>query len=156
MNNPAPTFYKTISEHRRARFEYAIEETYEAGISLLGWEIKSIREQRVNFDESYCIIRGGDVFWIGGHISPLPNVSDYLKPDPMRSRRLLLHKKEIRKLIGAIERQGYTLVPLTLYWKNHHIKIKIALAKGKKTHDKRQAIKEREWKRQDGSIRKSF
>lgn len=154
--NTAPTFYKTISEHRRARFEYAVEETFEAGISLLGWEIKSLRDNRVSCDESYCVVRSGEVFWIGGHISPLPNVAEYLHPDPMRSRRLLLHKKQIRKLIGAIERKGFTLVPLSIYWKNHRIKLKIALAKGKKLHDKRQSIKEREWKRQNSSIRKGL
>ena len=146
-------YYKTICEHRRARYEYTIEETFEAGISLLGWEIKSIRAHRINFDESYCTIRNGEIFWIGGHISPLANVPSYLKPDPVRSRRLLLRKKEIRRLLGAIERQGYTLVPLSLYWKNHFIKIKIALAKGKKTHDKRQAIKDREWQRQSSALR---
>ena len=151
--DPHTTYYKTLCEHRRARFEYTIEDTYEAGIALLGWEIKSIREHRINFDESYCVIRHGEIYWIGGHISPLPNVPMYLKPDPVRSRRLLLKKKQIQRLIGAIERQGYTLIPITLYWKNHWIKIKIGLAKGNKSHDKRQAIKEREWQRNNGSLR---
>jgi SsrA-binding protein len=148
---PNQNYYKNIVDHRRARFEYTIEDTYEAGIALLGWEIKSIRANRINFDESYCIIRHGEVFWIGGHISPLANVASYIKPDPLRSRKLLLKNKEIQRLIGAIERQGYTLIPLSLYWKNHLIKIKIGLAKGKKTHDKRQAIKEREWQRSNRS-----
>lgn len=154
MSNVSPTFFKNISEHRRARFEYTIEETFEAGISLLGWEVKSLRHNRVSCHESYCVIRSGEVFWVGGHMSPLPNVPEYLNPDPMRSRKLLLHKKEINRLSGGVERQGYTLVPLSLYWKNHHIKLKIGLAKGKKTHDKRQTIKEREWKRQNSNIRK--
>lgn len=151
--NRSEVYYKTISEYRRARYEYAIEESYEAGIALEGWEVKSIRDGRVSFDESYCSIHRGRLLWVGGHISPLPNVGGFVRPDPTRSRALLLHKREIRRLLGAVEREGYTLIPLSLYWKDHRIKLKIALAKGRKQHDKRQVIKEREWRRQKSALR---
>lgn len=146
MNSPHATS-RLIVEHRRARFDYVIEETYEAGIALLGWEVKSIRAHRIHLEESYCLLRQGELWWVGGHLSPLPNVPAHIRSDPLRSRRLLLHRHQIRRLIGYVERQGKTLIPLSLYWKDHHIKLKLALAQGRKSHDKRQAIKDREaWK----------
>ena len=137
----------TIVDNRKARFDYHIEEDYEAGLALQGWEVKSLRDGRAQLKESYVIIRNGEVYLFGAHFSPLPSASTHVNPDATRLRKLLLHKLEINRLIGAVERKGYTLVPLALYWKGGRAKLKIGLAKGKKLHDKRAAIKERDWKR---------
>lgn len=138
----------TIAVNRKARYDYALEDSFEAGIRLEGWEVKSLRENRVQLKESYVGVHQGEVFLIGAHISPLKSVSTHVDPNPVRPRKLLLHSREISRLIGATERQGYTIVPLSLYWVRGKAKLKIALAKGKKQHDKRQAIKERDWNRQ--------
>ena len=143
-----PANDNTIAVNRKARYDYALEEQFEAGIALQGWEVKSLRDGRAQLKESYVMVIKGEVFLIGAHISPLRSTSTHITPDPTRSRKLLLHNKEISKLIGATEREGYTIVPLSLYWKGGRAKLKIALAKGKKQHDKRQAIKQREWDRQ--------
>lgn len=137
----------TIAQNRKARFDYAIEQAFEAGVALQGWEVKSLRGGRAQLKESYVIVMGGELFLIGAHFSPLQSASSHINPDPTRRRKLLLHKKEIDKLIGARERDGYTIVPLSLYWKGGKVKLKIALARGKKRHDKRHAIKQREWDR---------
>ena len=138
----------TIAVNRKATFDYFIEEQFEAGIALEGWEVKSLREGRVQLKESYVIVQNGEIYLVGAHVSPLKQASTHINPNPTRSRKLLLHRKEINKLIGAVDREGYTLVPLSLYWSKGRAKLKIALAKGKKQHDKRQAIKQREWDRE--------
>ena len=143
---------RTIAVNKRARFEYELEERLEAGISLQGWEVKALREGNVQFGESHVLVRGGEAFLFGCRIPPLPSASTHVDPDPMRTRRLLLHRRELDRLIGRVERAGYTLVPTAMYWKKGRIKVEIALAKGKKKHDKRRAEKERDWERQKGRI----
>jgi SsrA-binding protein len=137
----------TIANNKKARFDYFIENEYEAGLVLEGWEVKSLRAGKVNLTEAHVIIKYNEAFLLGAQIQPLPTASAHLHPDPIRTRKLLLNKRELDKLIGSVERQGYTLVPLSLYWKRNRVKAKIALAKGKKTHDKRDTIKDRDWKR---------
>ena len=138
----------TIAVNRKARYDYAIEDQFEAGIVLEGWEVKSLRDGRAQLKESYVTVYKGEVFLVGAHFSPLASASTHVNPVPTRSRKLLLHKREISKLIGATERDGYTIVPLSLYWQRGKAKVKIALAKGKKQYDKRQSIKQRDWDRQ--------
>ncbi|HEY9676026.1 MAG TPA: SsrA-binding protein SmpB [Waterburya sp.] len=139
--------YKVIADNRQARFLYEILETYEAGIELKGTEVKSIRQGKVNLQDGYALIRNGEAWLLNVHISPYQKATDYFNHDPRRTRRLLLHKKEIRKLIGKVEQQGLTLVPLKMYFKRGLVKISIALGKGKKLHDKRESLKERQDKR---------
>jgi SsrA-binding protein len=136
-----------IAENRRARHDYFIEERYEAGLMLMGWEVKSMRAGKAQLAEAYVVIRGSEVWLIGAHVSPLSSASTHVITDPTRSRKLLLNRAEIDKLIGAVERAGYTLVPLELYWKNGRAKVRIGLAKGKKQHDKRASEKDRDWQR---------
>ena len=138
----------SIVENRKAFHDYFIEERYEAGIALEGWEAKAIREGRVQLKEAYVIVSNGEVFLIGAHVSPLPTASTHVEPDPTRTRKLLLNAAEISKLIGAVERAGYTLVPLNMHYTRGRIKLEIGLAKGKKQHDKREAEKDRDWKRE--------
>ena len=138
----------SIVDNKKAFHDYYIEEKFEAGLVLEGWEVKSIRAARVQLKESYVVIKNGEVFLIGCHISPLPTASTHIHPDPTRSRKLLLKAAEISKLIGKVERAGYTLVPLDLHYSKGRIKLEIGLAKGKKQHDKRAAEKEREWQRE--------
>ena len=147
---------ETIAVNRRATFDYFIEERFEAGIALQGWEVKSLRAGKTQLDQSYVIIKDGQAFLLGGQITPLQTASTHINPDPQRTRKLLLHRREIDKLTGHIERKGYTLVPLSLYWKGKNIKLQIGLAKGKKDHDKRQTEKERDWKRQKQRITKNL
>ena len=137
----------TIALNKKARHEYFIEERYEAGISLEGWEVKSLRAGRINLTEAYVTVKGSEAFLFGATISPLPTASTHIHPDPMRTRKLLMHREELNKLIGLTERKGYTLVPLAMYWKRGRAKLEVGLAKGKKLHDKRAAVKERDWKR---------
>ena len=143
-----------IARNKRARHDYFIEEEYEAGIALEGWEVKSLREGKAQLQESYVILRQGEVFLFGAHFSPLNSVSTHVTADPTRTRKLLLHANEIGRLRGAVERRGYTLIPLSLYWKRGRAKLKIALAKGMKQHDKRATIREREWNRQQHRLLK--
>lgn len=145
----------SITDNKKAFHDYFIEERYEAGLVLEGWEVKSIRAGRVNLKESYVVIKQGAVYLIGCHISPLPTASTHIHPDPTRSRKLLLHAAEISKLIGKVERAGYTLVPLNLHFSKGRIKLEIGLAKGKKQHDKRAAEKEREWQREKQRLMRS-
>ena len=144
----------TIVDNRKAFHDYFIEERFEAGMALEGWEVKSIRAGRVQLKESYVIVRNGEVFLFGAHISPLPTASTHIHPDPVRTRKLLLKADEIKKLIGKVERAGYTMVPLNLHYQRGRIKCEIGLAKGKKQHDKRDAEKERDWQREQQSIMK--
>ncbi len=142
----------TIALNKRARFEYQLEDRFEAGVSLMGWEVKSLRAGRVQFGESYVLLKDGEAFLFGCLITPLPSASTHVDADPMRNRRLLLHRRELDQLIGMVERKGYTLIPTAMYWKKGKIKVEIALAKGKKTHDKRRTEKERDWQRQKGRL----
>lgn len=136
----------TIALNRKARHDYFIEDQFEAGLSLQGWEVKSLRAGRVQLDQGYILLKHGEAWLFGALITPLQTASTHIQPDPQRSRKLLLNKREINKLIGSIERRGYTVVPLSLYWKQNRVKLEIGLAKGKKQHDKRATEKERDWK----------
>ena len=138
----------SIAENRRARFEYHIEERHEAGMVLSGWEIKAIRAGQVQLTDGYVVIRDGELFVVGLQINPLKSASTHVNPDSIRTKKLLLHKEEIRRLVGKVEQKGYTLVPLNLHWKAGKVKCEIALAKGKAEHDKRDTIKDREGKRE--------
>ncbi len=146
----------TIARNKRARHEYAIEETFEAGLALEGWEVKSLRAGRAQLTESYVHLKDGEAWLLGAHITPLITASTHVQADPTRTRKLLLHRHELDRLVGAVERKGYTLVPLSLYFRNGRVKLEIGLAKGKKRHDKRADQKERDWKRQQARILKSF
>jgi SsrA-binding protein len=138
----------SIVENKKAFHDFFIEERFEAGLVLEGWEVKSIRAGRVQLKEAYVIINNAALWLIGSHISPLPEASTHINPDPVRTRKLLMHSAEIHKLIGKVERAGYTLVPLNLHYAKGRIKLDIGLAKGKKQHDKREAEKDRDWQRE--------
>jgi SsrA-binding protein len=138
---------RLIAENRRARFDYFIEERYEAGLALQGWEVKAMRAGRAQLAEAYVYLRGGEAFLIGAHLTPLRTASTHVPADPVRTRKLLLNYSELQGLIGAVERRGYTIVPLELYWKNGRAKLQVGLAKGKKQHDKRAVEKDRDWQR---------
>jgi SsrA-binding protein len=143
---PAPTA-RLIAENRKARFEYFIEERYEAGLALQGWEVKSMRAGKAQLTESYVYLRNGEAFLFGAHFSPLAATSTHVLADPARTRKLLLNRRELDGLIGAVERRGYTLIPLDLHWKSGRAKLTVGLAKGKKQHDKRATEKDRDWER---------
>lgn len=145
----------TIARNKKARHDFFIEDSFEAGIVLEGWEVKSLRAGNVQLKESYVLVKDGEAFLFGCHISPLVSASTHIHPDPTRSRKLLLHRRELDSLIGAVERKGYTLVPLALYWKYGRAKLEIGLAKGKKAHDKRATEKDRDWQREKQRIMKS-
>lgn len=142
----------SIAQNKKAFFDYFIEEKYEAGIVLEGWEVKAIRENRVNIKEAYVIIQRGEVYLIGCHVTPLGAASTHIRPDAIRTRKLLLHAEEISKLIGKVERAGYTLVPLDMHFSKGRVKVLIGLAKGKKQHDKRDTEKARDWEREKGRL----
>ncbi len=142
------TTLMSIIANKKAFHDYFIEEKFEAGIVLEGWEVKAIRAGRANIKESYVLIRSGELFLFGMHISPLLDASSHVHPEPIRTRKLLLHAKQINKLIGQVERAGYTLLPIDLHYTRGRIKAEIGLAKGKKQHDKREAEKERDWDRE--------
>jgi SsrA-binding protein len=142
----------SIIDNKKAFFDYFIEDRYEAGLALEGWEVKAIRAGRANIKEAYVVIRSAELFLIGCHISPLPTASTHIHPDPVRTRKLLLHAEEIKKLIGKTEQKGYTLVPLNLHYSKGRVKCEIGLAKGKKAHDKRETAKERDWQREKARI----
>ena len=137
----------TIALNKKAKHEYFIEDRYEAGVALEGWEVKSLRAGRVQLSESYVVVKQGEAFLFGCHITPLPTASTHIHPETTRTRKLLLHRRELDRLIGHVERQGYTLIPLALYWKKGRVKVEIGLAKGKQLHDKRATDKDRDWKR---------
>ena len=138
---------RLIAENRKARFDYFIEERYEAGLALEGWEVKAMRAGRAQLKEAYVYLRGGEAFLIGAHLSPLPTASTHVTPDPVRTRKLLLKRSELDHLAGSVERRGYTLVPLDLHWQHGRAKLQLGLAKGKKQHDKRATEKDRDWAR---------
>jgi len=138
----------SIVDNKKAFHDYFIEERYEAGMALEGWEVKAIRAGRVQIKEAYVILKGAEPYVIGMHVSALPTASTHVRPDPTRTRKLLLNAEEIRRLIGKVEQRGYTLVPLDLHYTRGRVKIAIGLAKGKKQHDKRETEKEREWQRE--------
>ena len=142
----------SIVENKKAFHDYFVEERYEAGLVLEGWEVKSIRAGRVQLKEAYVTLMGAEPFVVGMHVSPLPTASTHVHPDPTRSRKLLLNAEEIRKLIGKVEQRGYTLVPLDLHYTKGRVKIAIGLAKGKKQHDKRAVEKERDWQREQQQL----
>lgn len=145
----------SIVDNRKAFHDYFIEEKHEAGLVLEGWEVKAIRAGRANIKEAYIIIRGQEIFILGMHVTPLGTASTHVRPDPVRTRKLLLHANEIAKLIGKVERAGYTLVPLDLHYTKGRIKALIGLAKGKKQYDKREDAKQRDWERDKARLMKT-
>jgi len=156
MNKPAKAAAeRRIADNRKARHEYFIEDTVEAGIALEGWEVKSLRAGRAQITESYVHLKDGEAWLIGAHISPLPSASTHVNADPTRTRKLLLHRQQIDRLVGAVERKGYTLVALNLHWSRGMAKADIGLARGKKQHDKRATKKARDWERQKARILKN-
>jgi SsrA-binding protein len=142
----------SIIDNKKAFFDYFIEERFEAGIALEGWEVKAIRAGRAQLKEAYVIVRHAEVYLFGAHISPLPTASTHVTPDPVRTRKLLLKAEEIKRLIGKVERAGYTLIPLNLHYTRGRIKCEIGLAKGKKQHDKRETEKKRDWEREKARL----
>jgi SsrA-binding protein len=144
-----------IAVNKKARFDFAIEDTMQAGLALEGWEVKSLREGRAQITESYVHLRNGEAWLLGAHITPLSTASTHIRPDPTRTRKLLMHRHELDRLVGAVERKGYTVVPLNLHWSKGRVKLEVGLAKGKKMHDKRATKKEQDWKREQGRILKS-
>ncbi len=144
----------TIAVNRKARFEYFIEDTLEAGLVLEGWEVKSLRAGKVNLSDSYVLLKDGEAWLLGCLITPLPTVSTHFRPDPTRTRKLLLHKKELSRLFGLVAQKGMALIALKLYWKNNRVKLEVGIAKGKRKHDKRASEKEREWTREKARLLK--
>ena len=142
----------SIALNKRARFDYFIEEKIEAGLALQGWEVKSLRAGKAQITEGYVIVKDGEAFLIGAHVTPLRTVSTHVVADPTRTRKLLLHRRELDRLVGAVERKGYTIVPLELYWKQGKVKLAIGLAKGKQAHDKRHSEKDRDWQREKARL----
>jgi SsrA-binding protein len=137
----------TIALNKRARHDYHVDERFEAGVALQGWEVKSLRAGKAQIAEAYAIVRNGELYLFGAQFSPLLSASTHVVADARRTRKLLLHRREIDRLVGAVERKGYTLVPLALYWKANRVKLELGLARGKQSHDKRESEKERDWQR---------
>lgn len=154
MSDKNKTGTKTIAVNKRARFEYHIEDRFEAGIALEGWEVKALRAGRVQFADSYVLLKDNEAFLFGCQINPLSTVSTHVVPDPTRTRKLLLHRREIDQLVGAVERRGYTVIPTAMYWSHGRAKVEIGMARGKRQHDKRKTEKDRDWERQKGRIMK--
>lgn len=146
---------RLIAANKRARYEYFIEDDYEAGIMLEGWEVKSLREGRAQITEAYVIIKKEEAWLIGAHFIPLKQTCTHVFADATRTRKLLMNRKELTVLVGKVERAGYTLIPLDLHWTDGRAKLQVGLAKGKKTHDKRDTIKERDWQREQGRVMRS-
>lgn len=142
----------TIALNKKASHDYFIDERLEAGISLLGWEVKSLRSGKIQIVESYILLKDNEAYLFGAHISPLLSASTHVKTEPTRSRKLLLHRHELNRLIGAVERKGFALVPTALYWKNGKVKLEIGVARGKKAHDKRATEKDRDWQKQKAQL----
>lgn len=152
----APDKPPPIAVNRKARFDYFIEESFEAGIALLGWEVKSMRAGKAQVAEAYVYLKNGEAYLFGAHINALISASTHVDTDPTRTRKLLLHRRQLDHLVGAVERRGYTLVPLELYWKAGRAKLLVGLAKGKKQHDKRATEKDRNWQRDKSRIMKAM
>jgi len=145
----------SIVENRKAFHDYFVEERYEAGIALEGWEVKAIRAGRANIGEAYVMVRGAELYLIGANIAPLPTVSTHFTPDPTRTRKILMHAEEIKRLIGKVEQRGYSLIPLNLHYSKGRIKVELALAKGKLAHDKRADKREKDWQREKQRLLRS-
>jgi len=154
MNDKQKPGHKTIALNKRARFEYFIEERLEAGIALEGWEVKALREGRVQFADSYVLLKDHEAFLFGCQINPLPTASTHVVADPTRTRKLLLQRRQLDMLFGAVERKGYTVIPTAMYWSRGKVKVEIGMARGKKQHDKRKTVKDRDWEREKGRIMK--
>jgi len=144
----------TIALNKKARHEFFIDERLEAGVALQGWEVKALRAGRLQLKEGYVLLKDGEAYLFGAHISPLSTTSTHVIADPTRSRKLLLHRRQIDSLVGAVERKGHTIVPLAMYWKNGKAKLEIGLARGKKQHDKRADSRDRDWQREKGRLLK--
>lgn len=144
----------TIALNKKARHDYFIDECYEAGVALEGWEVKALRAGRLQLKEGYVFVKAGEAWLFGAHISPLTTTSTHFVANPTRTRRLLLHRRQIDHLIGAVDRKGYTLVPLAMYWKKGRAKLEIGLARGKKQHDKRSDQRDKDWQREKGRLLK--
>ena len=156
MSKKKPKFNPaTIARNKKARFEYEIGDRFEAGLALTGWEVKSIRAGKAQLTDTYVLLKDGEAFLLGAHITPLNTASTHVEADPTRTRKLLLHKKEIARLFAATQQKGFACVALALYWKQNRVKCEIALAKGKKLHDKRASIKERDWNRDKSRVLKA-
>lgn len=154
MSKKKPDKSHIIAANKRARHDYFIEDRLEAGLALEGWEVKSLRDGRAQLTESYVNIRNGEAWLVGAHFSPLTTTSTHIQAEPTRSRKLLLHRNELDRLVGAVERKGYALIPLDLHWTKGRVKLEVGLARGKKQHDKRAASKDRDWERQRARILK--
>lgn len=154
MNDKSKPGRKTIAVNKRARFEYYIEDRLEAGLALEGWEVKALREGRVQFADSYVLLKDNEAFLFGCQINPLPTASTHVTPDPLRTRKLLLHRREIDRLTGAVDRKGFSVIPTAMYWSRGRAKVEIGLARGKRQHDKRKTEKDRDWERQKSRIMK--
>lgn len=154
MRKKKPDKSHIIAANKRARHDYFIEDRLEAGLALEGWEVKSLRDGRAQLTESYVHIRNGEAWLVGAHFSPLTTTSTHIHAEPTRSRKLLMHRNELDRLVGAVERKGHTLVPLDLHWTKGRVKLEVGLARGKKQHDKRAASKDRDWERQRARILK--
>ena len=155
MNQSANNKGKTIAVNKRARYEYHIEDRLEAGISLEGWEVKALREGQIQFSDSYVLLKDNEAFLFGCLLNPLSTVSTHITPDPTRTRKLLLHRREIDRLKGAVDRKGKTVIPTAMYWLRGKVKVEIAIASGKRQHDKRKVQKDRDWERQKSRIMKA-
>jgi SsrA-binding protein len=155
MAKPAKRSPNTIAQNKKARFDFFIEESFEAGLALEGWEVKSLRAGKAQLTESYVTLRNGEAWLLGAHMTPLSTASTHVHPDPTRTRKLLLKRDEIDRLTGLVERRGYALVALELYWKNGKAKLAVGLARGKKQHDKRATEKDRDWERDRARALKS-
>ena len=149
-----PSDSNTIALNKKSRHDFILGERYETGLVLEGWEVKSLREGRVQLRDSYVIVKNNEAFLLGALITPLPTASTHIQPDPQRTRKLLLHREELNKLIGAVERKGFALIPTAMYWKRGRAKLEIALAKGKQAHDKRASERERDWSREKQRLMK--
>jgi SsrA-binding protein len=145
---------KNIAVNKRARFEFQIDERIEAGLALEGWEVKSLRAGSVQFADSYVLLKDNEAFLFGCHMEPLPTASSHVRPDPTRTRKLLLHRHEIDQLVGLVERKGFTLIPTAMYFSRGRVKVEIGVARGKRQHDKRREVRDRDWERQKARIMK--
>ncbi len=154
-NNKKGQTGRIIADNRKSRHDYFIESKLEAGLVLEGWEVKSLRDGRAQLKESYVTMRQGEAWLIGAHISPLATASTHIKPDPLRTRKLLLHQRELDKLQAAVSRKGYTVVPVNLHWTKNRVKLEIGLAKGKQQHDKRESSKQADWQREKARLFKN-
>ncbi|NJO15122.1 MAG: SsrA-binding protein SmpB [Thioploca sp.] len=148
MKKKSNNHSNTIGLNKKAHFDYFLQERFEAGLVLEGWEVKSLRAGRVQLRDTYVLLKNGEVWLLGAVITPLPTASTHIQPDPQRTRKLLLHRHELNRLVGAVERKGQALIPTVMYWKQGRAKLEIALAKGKKEYDKRETEKDRDWQRE--------